>query len=411
MANTNHATPNITTHAKRAIELYLHGLAVYAAYPERRTAEHMYEIRRVSEAFNDDDHIAYNSNEAQRQWWMKAHNAFADVITEAGGDLLPTFDKGSESSLHAINHPHGSLSQNPAFHGQLDQLPETATGNEGDSLTECKTPETEGAPVFTAFATRDIHQPETPAVSAFVTPDFHQPVEASTGHNPGAENGLPQPPQKSIAELSTAIENLSFEYSYRKLEHTGKNTQRSAADEVATSHMNADRPTQAARPSFAEQKLAMMQDSTFKELDEAKGAVKFHLGAAVDLCIAARDGLNLLEILTEHMKRALLETDPLIRSHSLEDCVGDAASVLDETKARFCETSHALLFAQMEREALDRKIEFAQMDFIEERGKRKRAQGLLATAVDKAEKTMLENHRLKKDLIFLRAELDSKTTQ
>ena len=137
MTNASHGTPAITTHAKRAIELYLHGLAMYAAYPERRTAEQMYEIRRVSEAFSEADHVAYNSNEAQRQWWISAHNAFCDVATRPGEAILPTFDGKPEFSPHAINHPHGSLLQE-ASHGQLDQLPKSLFGKEGDILTECK---------------------------------------------------------------------------------------------------------------------------------------------------------------------------------------------------------------------------------------------------------------------------------
>ena len=137
MTNTTHETATITTHAKRAIELYLHGLAVYAAYPERRTAEQMYEIRRVSEAFSEADHVAYNSNEAQRQWWISAHNAFCDVTTRAGEAILPTFDEKPGFSPHAINYPHGSLLQG-ASHGQLDQLPNGLIGKDGDILTDCK---------------------------------------------------------------------------------------------------------------------------------------------------------------------------------------------------------------------------------------------------------------------------------
>ena len=244
-----------------------------------------------------------------------------------------------------------------------------------------------------------------------MTRDFHQPVEVSTEHNRGANIPLGQPSPKTTAELASVIENLSFDYPYKKLEPPGKNTHGSAADEVAASPMKSDRPPQAAHPTFADQKLAPVQDSTFKELDETKGALKFHLDAAVDAAMASRDGLNLQEILNDHMKRALLETDPHTRSHKLEDCVRNAAFVLEETKARFCETSHALLYTQMERESLDRKIEFAQLDFIEECGKRKQAQVSLAIAVDKAEKTRLENYRLKRELIFLRAELDSKTAR
>ena len=131
MANTNPVTPTVTTHGKRAIELYLHGLAVYAAYPERRSAEHMYEIKRVSEAFNEADHIAYTSNEAQRQWWITAHNAFCDVTCPAGA----TFDKELAPSLHDISQPHASASQNRASVGQLDQLPKTPIGKERDILT------------------------------------------------------------------------------------------------------------------------------------------------------------------------------------------------------------------------------------------------------------------------------------
>lgn len=240
-----------------------------------------------------------------------------------------------------------------------------------------------------------------------MTRGFHQPsVKASTEHNHGTENAFAQPLRKTPADFSKGIKDLVLGSSFKKLDRTGKNTPRS--DEVAGGFMNLDRTTQAACPSLAEQKLAMMQGSTFKEVDDAKSVLKEHLDAAVDLCTAARDGLNLQEILNEQMKRALLETDPKIRSHSLEACVRSAALVLDETKARFHETSTALLYAQMEHEALDRKIEFAQLDFIEERGKRQQAQVSLANAVDKAEKTGLENHRLKKDLVCLRSELLSK---
>ena len=138
MANTNHGTPAITSQAKRAIELYLHGLAVYAAYPERRTADQMYEIRRVSETFSQADQIAYNSNESQRRWWITAHNAFCDVTSRPSEAILPTFDEELGFALHAIDHPHDSVLQDRASHRQLDQLPKILIEEEGDVFAECK---------------------------------------------------------------------------------------------------------------------------------------------------------------------------------------------------------------------------------------------------------------------------------
>ena len=135
MSNPTGLTPTITPHAKRAIELYLHGIAVYAAYPERRTAEQMYEIRRVSENFTEADHVAYTSDGTQRQWWISAHNAFCDVMSEAP---LPGFDGKPKSSSHAIGHLQGSGLQDQASHGQLDQTPKTPDENQGDVLTERK---------------------------------------------------------------------------------------------------------------------------------------------------------------------------------------------------------------------------------------------------------------------------------
>lgn len=138
MSNTTGLTSAITPHAKRAIELYLHGIAVYAAYPERRTAEQMYEIRRVSEAFTEPDRVAYTSNDAQRQWWISAHNAFCDLMPEPSGAILPALDGKSESCSHAINHPQGSVLRDQAYHDQLDQTPKTPNENEADVLTERK---------------------------------------------------------------------------------------------------------------------------------------------------------------------------------------------------------------------------------------------------------------------------------
>ena len=234
-------------------------------------------------------------------------------------------------------------------------------------------------------------------------------MEASTENDHGAEDAFVQPLQETTAELSKGIENLSFASSSKKLEHTGKNILGSG--EVGESHKKAKRSTRTGHPSLDGLLIGMSKGSTFKELNNAKSELKSHLDAAVDLCIAARDGLNLQGILNEHMKRTLLETDPDISSHKLQECVRHVAFVLDETKARFHETSTALLYAQMERESLDRKIEFAQSDLLEQREKRKEAAFLLANAVDRAEKTMLEKHQLKKELTVLRAKLAGNTAQ
>ena len=233
-------------------------------------------------------------------------------------------------------------------------------------------------------------------------------MEASTENIHGAENAFAKPSQKTTAELSKGIEDLNLEISLKELEHTGKNVL--GSDKAAESHKKADR-SKAAHPSLDGRLIAMTQGSTFREVNNAKSAVKTHLDAAADLCIAARDGLNLQEILNEHMKRALLETDLDIRSHKLQACVRNAAFVLDETKARFNEISTALFYAQMERESLDRKIEFAQLDFNEEREKRKEAQLLLANAADRAETTKLQKNQLKKELVLLGTQLAGKTDQ
>ena len=234
-------------------------------------------------------------------------------------------------------------------------------------------------------------------------------MKAFTENNHGAANAFAQPSQKTTAEISKGIEDLKFGSSFEELEKSKKNTL--DANETTESYMKADRSTPTAHASLDGRLNAMMQGSTFKELNDAKSAVKTHLDAAVFFCIATRDGLNMQEILNEHMKRVLLETDPEIRSHRLEDCVRNVTFVLDETKARLNQTKAALFCAQMERESLDRKIDVAQMDFDEERGKRKEAQYLLAIAADKAETTMREKHRFKKELIILRTELSRKTAQ
>ena len=234
-------------------------------------------------------------------------------------------------------------------------------------------------------------------------------MKALTENNHGAANAFAQPLQKTTAEISKGIEDLKIGSSFEKLEKSKKTIL--DASEIAESYMKADRSTSTAHPSLDQRLIAMIQGSTFKELNDAKSAVKTHLDAAIFLCIAARDGLNMQEILNEHMKRVLLETDPEIRSHRLEDCVRNVTFVLDETKARLNQTKAALFCAQMERESLDRKIDVAQMDFDEERGKRKEAQYLLTNAVNKAETTMREKHRLKKELTILRTELVGKTAQ
>ena len=138
MSNPSGVTPTITTQAKHAIELYLHGLAVYATHLERRTAEQMYEIRRVSETFSEADHIAYTSNEFQRQWWISAHNAFCDVLPGLNEPLFPAFHAKSDSSSHAINHPQSDVLQHQASHDRLDRTPKTPNEKEDDVLTERK---------------------------------------------------------------------------------------------------------------------------------------------------------------------------------------------------------------------------------------------------------------------------------